>query len=148
MNNALRILLCIIAGISGLAATAQYLAVVPPGTIPQEWINHAIAASLILLAVKEGIVAIGDILDDGVRNNSFNIDKLKDRVPLIVCGWLCLLVLPACTSADRDAVLTEAKASGARVLKAGAKAAEDAALQEVRGYVNRTAAKQPVHVTP
>lgn len=60
----------------------------------------------------------------------------------------CLLTLPACTSADRDAVLTEAKASGARVLKASAKAAEDAALAEVRRFSNRTTAKQPVNVSP
>lgn len=72
--------------------------------------------------------------------------NVSGKGPALVA--LTCLLLPACTNAERDAVLDEVKVSGTRVLKAGAKAAEDAALAEVRGFVNRTAAKQPVNVQP
>ncbi len=60
------------------------------------------------------------------------------NTPKMLIASLCLLTVAACT-------LSEAKASGKRVLSATAKAAEDAALAEVRRL---TSAKQPVNVTP
>jgi hypothetical protein len=163
MNNFLRILLCIVAGVSGLAACAQYLAVVPPGTIPQDWINHAIAASVLMLAIKEGVVVIGDILDDGVRNHSFNIEKLsaketiQDRAAksdskllrlflLMIFAGILTFMLAGCSSAARKEIGDELEASGRRVLKAGATATEAAVLEEIRRRV--PAPKQPVMVNP
>jgi hypothetical protein len=67
------------------------------------------------------------------------------NAPKILIASLCLLTVAACTSAERDAALVEVKASGKRVLSTTAKAAEDAALAEVRRL---TSAKQPVNVTP
>lgn len=147
MNNFLRILLCIVAGVSGLAAAAQYLAVIPPGTIPEQWIKQAMAASLIMLAVKEGIIVIGDILDDGVRNNSFNIDKLQEKRPakgettnvligLLFIGLLAFM-LAGCTGPQRQAARTRLEAAALRVVEATSKAAAAAALAEAEAELTK-----------
>ena len=157
MNLALRLLLALAALITGLLALTQYLALVPPGTIPQDWIIKAGIATVLLMGAKNFVIAAGDVIDNGKLDGSFNIDNLKDdklkddaraklsRLSLLVCLLVAGALLPACTSAERDAALSEAKASGKRVLSATAKAAEDAALAEVRRL---TSAKQPVNVTP
>lgn len=93
MNTLLRILFCIALLITGGLAAAQYLALVPPGMIPQDWIIKAGIAATLLGGLKEGIVAIGDILDDGVRNNSFSLDKLKDAAPRSNAGPRMLAIL-------------------------------------------------------
>lgn len=163
MNNFLRILLCIVAGVSGLAACAQYLAVVPPGTIPDAWVKQAVAASLLMLAIKEGLIVILDYLDDGVRNNSFNIEKLsaKETIEqraaksdskllrlflLMIFAGILTFMLAGCSSTARKEIGDELEASGRRVLKAGATATEAAVLEEIRRRV--PAPKQPVNVTP
>lgn len=93
MNTLLRILFCIALLITGGLAALQYLALVPPGMIPQDWIIKAGIAATLLGGLKEGIVGIGDILDDGVRNNSFSIDKLKDAAPRSNAGPRMLAIL-------------------------------------------------------
>ena len=68
------------------------------------------------------------------------------NAPKIILASLCLRSLPACTTAQRDAALAEAKAAGGRVLKAGEIALEN----ELENAVLRHAlgGKQPINVTP
>jgi len=128
MNTTLRILLCLVAVITGVAASAQYLALVPPGTIPQAWINYALAASVLMLGIKEGIIAIGDILDDGKLNKSFNIDKLRDQLPaLVLCFALTMCI--GCSALQQDAAKEELKVIGIQIAEAASKAAAEVALQ-------------------
>ena len=137
MNTTLRILLAIVAVVTGLAAGAQYLALVPAGTIPQSWINHALAASVLMLGIKEAIIAIGDIVDDGVRNGSFNIDRVSKGeatkrlgVLLIFLGLLGMMFMAvSCTTQQQDTAKQELKAIGIQIAEAASKAAAEVALQ-------------------
>lgn len=100
MNTFLRILACLALVVSGLAAALDHVHIIPPGTLSPDLIKRMMIASVLLLGAKEGIVAIGDILDDGKRNGSFSIERLRDKAPLLLFGFL-LLFLPACTNDGR-----------------------------------------------
>jgi hypothetical protein len=152
MNNVLRILLAIVAGVSGLAACAQYLSLLPAGTVPDEWIKHALAASVLMLALKEGVVVIGDILDDGERNNSFFANRGPKPEPkpptdsptkrllvgLLFIGLVSFAVMTAsCTGPQWQAAQARLMDAGLRVVEATGKAAATAALAEAEAELTK-----------
>ena len=93
MNTFLRILACLALVVSGLAAALDHVHLIPPGTLSPDLLKRMMIASVLLLGAKEGIVAIGDILDDGKRNGSFSIEKLKDSGPRVLVALLCVLMV-------------------------------------------------------
>ena len=159
MNTFLRILFCIALLITGGLAALQYLALVPPGMIPQDWIIKAGIAAVILGGIKEGIIAIGDILDDGQRNNSFSIDKLKDAPPRSNAGPRVLAILLfigllsfMLASCAGDKFLGLDKAGwinvGEETGKEGVRLLLPVAVENYREQRRKPADKQPVDVQP
>ena len=75
----------ILAAVASLDLTG-FLSVLPP-----DMSGKVLAVGLLLGAAKELVFAIGDIADDGKRNNSW--------VPLLLMALvpLCLLALPSCS---------------------------------------------------
>lgn len=96
MNTFLRILACIALVVSGLAAALDHVHVIPPGTLSPDLLKRMMIASVLLLGAKEGIVAIGDILDDGKRNGSFSIERLRDKAPLLLFFGFVSFMLASC----------------------------------------------------
>lgn len=79
----LRILTAIFAIITFITGLGAYVDLLPD--------TYVKLAGIILVAVggvKEVAVIVGDIADDGVRNNSF-----KPPLPLILLGFLCLTLV-------------------------------------------------------
>jgi hypothetical protein len=96
--------------------------------LPADTAGYVLAAGLILSAVKEIVLVVGDVADDGQRNGSF-------KLPLIVlfCSLLCL-ALPGCvtsrttiTSPDGTVTVTESSGPDAGAAQAAAYAAAYAA---------------------
>lgn len=79
--------------------------------------SHAGVAGFIfavLLALKEAVISLGDILDDGVRNGSFEAPQKSNPSTLRQWFiWLALgcLFLPSCTSTDSSAEIRAAQYS-------------------------------------
>lgn len=64
--------------------------------VPAQYAGMAAGFTSLLLGLKEFIVGVGDYLDDGVRNNSFNPAKV---VKVLLCLLLPAGLLMSCASA-------------------------------------------------
>ena len=99
MKTLFRILTCLALLITGALASLQYLAVLPPGTIQQDWIIKGGIAIVILKGILEGITVIGDLADDGVRNGSFKPgfqDKLTRMLVMLLFVGMVSFMLASC----------------------------------------------------
>lgn len=86
MNKLLRILTAIFAVATALLGFAHYAEL-----LPREYAAIVGLITAVLLGIKEIVVVIGDIADDGVRNNSYKPDAaLKQWTGLLVLGSLLL----------------------------------------------------------
>lgn len=79
-------LIGILAGFIGGADFLQLIALLPPDT--SAWL--LVAGPAFASGAKPLITLVGDVLDDGVKNDSFKL------TPLLVIG-MCVLCLPSCT---------------------------------------------------
>lgn len=114
MNKAkfLRLLTAIFAIATAILGFAHYADLLPP--------QYAVVVGLVtavLLAVKEITVIIGDIADDGLRNNSFNPDGKSFMALLLICGLAGLMI--GCTATQKQ----EAAAFGERLALTAGEAA-------------------------
>lgn len=64
-RNILRLLVAVAAIIATITATVNI------DQLPENWKEYAGIAVVALLGIKEIVVIIGDLVDDGKRNNSF-----------------------------------------------------------------------------
>jgi len=98
--------------------------------LPAAYAGKALAAGLFIAAIKDFIFVIGDLVDDGKKNNSWS------PVVAWMLAPLCLLMLcPSCatsettiTAPDGTVTKTVTKAADASAINAGATAAANAAL--------------------
>lgn len=153
MNTLLRILFCIALLITGGLAALQYLALVPPGMIPQDWIIKAGIAATLLGGLKEGIVAIGDILDDGVRNGSFKpgASHLTRMLTMLLFVGMVSFMLASCVN-DRFLGL-DSQGWQKVMMNGGKQLGKEAPGVFFQAYTQeaarpKTSAKQPVPVQP
>lgn len=105
--------------------------------LPAESAGKALAAGLMAAALKDFVFAIGDLADDGKRNNSWSPAVAWMLAPL------CLFMLcPSCvtsettvTAPDGTVTCNVTKATDASAITAGSNAAANAALllSQLRG---------------
>lgn len=138
MKNTLRILSAIGLIVTCLLGMAQMLAVLPPETIPQKYIIIGMLGSAGLSGLKDLIVGIGDILDDGIRNGSY---KLPVAIIAFILGMACMGLTSCGTNAAGEK--TFAGVTGSGWLKAG-----ETTAVVILNERAKTAAKQPVNVQP
>jgi len=104
--------------------------------LPAETAGKALAVGLMAAAIKDFVFAIGDLADDGKRNNSWTPAVAWILAPL------CLLMLTSCVTSETtvtapDGTVTRnvTKATDANSITAGSNAAANAALllSQLRG---------------
>ncbi len=143
MKTLFRILTALALIIGGLLAAVQYLALVPPGTIPADWIIKAGIVAALLKGALEGLTVIGDLADDGVRNGSFDIGKLQTKRPAddgtttrVLCALLFVgiigYMLTGCSSASQKAFEDRFKTALESVAKASSATALEGTLNWLR----------------
>jgi len=149
MKSFFRILTCLALLITGALASLQYLAVLPPGTIHQDWIIKAGIAAVLLKGFLEGITVIGDIADDGIRNGSFKpgfTEKVtRLLVMLLFVGMVSFMLASCATSASGEKTFLGITQAG---WVQGGKAAVISAAPVLLQERARTGAKQPQNVQP
>ena len=149
MKTFFRILTCLALLITGALASLQYLAVLPPGTIDQNWIIKAGIAAVLLKGFLEGITVIGDIADDGIRNGSFKpgfTEKVtRLLVMLLFVGMVSFMLASCATSASGEKTFLGITQAG---WVQGGKAAVISAAPVLLQERAKTAAKQPQNVQP
>ena len=129
-QTVLRILTAIGAVVSVLLGLAAYEDMLPASVAV--W---AAGATAILAALKQLIEAVGDVLDDGVRNHSF-------KVGLIATALLPLLLCHCSTRADGTRTFLGLDAGGWRgVGKAAGQGAVSAALPAYKAERAQTLSK-------
>ncbi len=153
MKTLFRILTCLALLITGALASLQYLTVLPPGTIPQDWIIKGAIAAVLLKGILEGITIVGDIADDGVRNGSFKpgASHLTRMLTMLLFVGMVSFMLASCVN---DRFLGLDSQGWQKVMMNGGKQlgkeAPSAFLQAYAAEQNRpkTSAKQPINVQP
>lgn len=96
MNKLLRILTAIFAICTAVLGFASYA-----DMLPKEYAAVVGLVTAILLGIKEIVVVVGDIADDGLRNNSFRPDGKSILVMLLS---LSVLSLASCSMTKQDAI--------------------------------------------
>ena len=112
----LRLMMAIGGGITILLALLAYGELLPP-----QYAVYALAVTAFLKPLLDGIVAAGDLLDDGVRNNSFSVGSKNPSVlrqwlvvPLML-GAVCLTSCETAKMSDTQIWLAQQAVSGAQV---------------------------------
>jgi hypothetical protein len=132
MKNIIRIVTALVKVSSivlGLSAYANML--------PAQWAWVAVIAFAVASAVKEVGVIVCDYLDDGKRNNSFDLSKVALLAGLLMCGMLltsCGVTREQWAEIGKGVLLREGAVVYGQVQSARA--------------VNAAAAKNPVKVVP
>lgn len=153
MKTLFRILTCLALLITGALASLQYLTVLPPGTIPQDWIIKGAIAAVVLKGILEGLTIIGDIADDGVRNGSFKpgASHLTRLLTMLLFVGMVSFMLASCVGGKFLGLDSEGWQNVA--LNGGKQLGKEAPGVFFRAYTQeaarpKTSAKQPVNVQP
>jgi len=153
MKTLFRILTCLALLITGALASLQYLTVLPPGTIPQDWIIKGAIAAVLLKGILEGITIVGDIADDGVRNGSFKpgASHLTRMLTMLLFVGMVSFMLASCVN-DRFLGL-DSQGWQKVMMNGGKQLGKEAPGVFFQAYTQeaarpKTSAKQPVPVQP
>lgn len=129
-----------------LASAAAVTAYFNPQMLPQKWVLPALIVLGVVSASKDFLITVGDYLDDGKRNNSFDVSKI------MLLGLLLgvTMLLASCgTAADGQKTFIGATGGQWMVIGQGVLLREAPVVygqvQEARAV---TSAKQPVSVVP